>query len=196
MSLHRKPGELLSRHSSLRSAWVYAPMEYSTTDDVWGYLPSVKSPWGADNRQLLTLYRSAQAGECSLVVDTTTPPSCGNSRFGCWTRTVLERDRSMEAISTAATTGWNDWSTCAIGSRALASLNRSTSFAPPTPKNIAAVMNLYPVGERFFQEFTLRQVLLNAAKNGSGPLPLALPAGRRARILPSLPGRRPTLRPR
>jgi hypothetical protein len=41
--------------------------------------------------------------------------------------------------------------------------------APPTPQNIAAVMDLYPVGERFFQEFTLRQVLLNAAKNGSGP---------------------------
>jgi hypothetical protein len=35
--------------------------------------------------------------------------------------------------------------------------------APPTPPNIAAVMELYPVGERFFQEFTLRQVLLNAA---------------------------------
>ena len=30
-------------------------------------------------------------------------------------------------------------------------------------------MDLYPVGERFFQEFTLRQLLLNAAKNGSGP---------------------------
>ena len=30
-------------------------------------------------------------------------------------------------------------------------------------------MELYPVGERFFQEFTLRQVLLDAAKNGSGP---------------------------
>jgi hypothetical protein len=41
--------------------------------------------------------------------------------------------------------------------------------APPTLENIAAVMELYPVGERFFQEFTLRQVLLNAAKNGSGP---------------------------
>jgi hypothetical protein len=38
--------------------------------------------------------------------------------------------------------------------------------APPTPRNVAAVMELYPVGERFFQEFTLRQVLLNAAKNG------------------------------
>jgi hypothetical protein len=40
--------------------------------------------------------------------------------------------------------------------------------APPTPENIAPVMELYPVGECFFQEFTLRQVLLNAAKNGSG----------------------------
>jgi hypothetical protein len=41
--------------------------------------------------------------------------------------------------------------------------------APLTSQNVAAVMELYPVGERFFQEFTLRQVLLNAAKNGSGP---------------------------
>jgi hypothetical protein len=41
--------------------------------------------------------------------------------------------------------------------------------APPTLENITAVMELYPVGERFFQEFTLRQVLLNAAKNVSGP---------------------------
>lgn len=97
MSLHRKPGELVSRHSSLRSAWVYAPIERFTTDDVWSYLLSVKSPWGADNRQLLTMYRNAQAGECPLVVDTTTP-SCGNSRFGCWTCTVVERDRSMEAL--------------------------------------------------------------------------------------------------
>ena len=40
--------------------------------------------------------------------------------------------------------------------------------APPTPENVAAVMELYPVGERFFQEFTLRQVLLNAAKNEFG----------------------------
>jgi hypothetical protein len=30
------------------------------------------------------------------------------------------------------------------------------------------VMELYPVGERFFQEVTFREVLLNAAKDGSG----------------------------
>jgi hypothetical protein len=47
-------------------------------------------------------------------------------------------------------------------------VERDVGPAPPTSEDIAAVMNLYPVGERFFQEFTLRQVLLNAAKNASG----------------------------
>ena len=59
--------------------------------------------------------------------------------------------------------------------------------APPTPPNIAAVMELYPVGERFFQEFTLRQVLLNAAKNGCGPSAAGTSSRAEARILPSLP---------
>jgi hypothetical protein len=48
--------------------------------------------------------------------------------------------------------------------------------APPTLENIAAVMEFYPVGERFFQEFTFRQVLLNAAKNGSGPSAAGTPS--------------------
>lgn len=39
--------------------------------------------------------------------------------------------------------------------------------AEATPENIRAVMDLYPVGERFYQEFTVRQILLNAAKNAS-----------------------------
>jgi hypothetical protein len=68
--------------------------------------------------------------------------------------------------------------------------------APPTPENIAAAMELYPVGERFFQEFTLRQVLLNAATNGCGPSAAGISAGRRARVLPSLPRRRPAMLPR
>ncbi|MBK8909228.1 MAG: hypothetical protein IPM60_15510 [Rhodospirillales bacterium] len=43
------------------------------------------------------------------------------------------------------------------------------SNAAVTREAVAAVLDLYPIGERFFQEFTLRQVLLNAAKNASGP---------------------------
>jgi DNA sulfur modification protein DndC len=97
MSLHRISGSHLSRHTTLPKAFVYTPIEKFTVDDVWTYLLQVPSPWGANNRDLVTLYRNAQAGECPLVVDKTTP-SCGNSRFGCWVCTVVNRDASMEAM--------------------------------------------------------------------------------------------------
>jgi len=97
MASHRRDGEILSRHSVLKSAWVYTPIEMFETEDVWTYLLSAPSPWGNNNRDLVTMYRNAQAGECPLVVDTSTP-SCGNSRFGCWVCTVVERDKSMEAM--------------------------------------------------------------------------------------------------
>jgi DNA sulfur modification protein DndC len=93
----RTTGSRLSRHHVISRAAVYTPIEDFTTDDVWTYLLQVPNPWGSNNRDLAAMYQSAQSGECPLVVDDTTP-SCGNSRFGCWTCTVVTRDRSMEAM--------------------------------------------------------------------------------------------------
>ncbi len=93
----RITGSRLGRHHILSRAYVYTPIQDFTTDDVWTYLLQVASPWGSNNRDLAAIYRTAQSGECPLVVDDTTP-SCGNSRFGCWTCTVVTRDRSMEAM--------------------------------------------------------------------------------------------------
>lgn len=97
MSLHRREGSKLARHSQLPNAYVYPPIQDWSTQDIWAYLLQVESPWGQDNRDLVSLYNSAQAGECPLVIDKTTP-SCGNSRFGCWVCTVVSRDKSMEAL--------------------------------------------------------------------------------------------------
>ena len=97
MSLHKIRNSVLSRHSTLPNAFVYTPIEDFSLNDVWIYLLQLPSPWGNNNRELVTLYRNAQAGECPLVVDTTTP-SCGNSRFGCWVCTVVNRDSSMESM--------------------------------------------------------------------------------------------------
>jgi DNA sulfur modification protein DndC len=97
MSLHKIEGSRLSKHSSLLNAFVYAPISDFSTDEVWTYLLQNPSPWGNDNRDLVAMYRNAASGECPLVVDTTTP-SCGNSRFGCWVCTVVERDKAMEAM--------------------------------------------------------------------------------------------------
>lgn len=57
-------------------------------------------PWvvgGGDNQALFQLYKNASGGECPLVVDHSTP-SCGNSRFGCWTCTVVDKDKASEGL--------------------------------------------------------------------------------------------------
>ena len=88
----------LSPNANLPNSLVYTPIEDWSNDDVWLYLMQVKNPWGHDNKTLLGMYQGAsEGGECPLVIDTSTP-SCGSSRFGCWVCTVVEKDRSMEAM--------------------------------------------------------------------------------------------------
>jgi len=90
--------EGLSVHDTLTRAWVLAPIADWSNDDVWQYLMQEKNPWGHDNKNLLSMYQGATAdGECPLVVDTSTP-SCGDSRFGCYVCTLVEKDKSMEAM--------------------------------------------------------------------------------------------------
>ena len=95
MNLYEIKGSLLSRHSKFAQTYVYTPVRDFTAKDIWNYLLQNKSPWGSNNRDLLALYQNANAAECPLVVDTNTP-SCGNSRFGCWTCTVVDKDTSLK----------------------------------------------------------------------------------------------------
>jgi DNA sulfur modification protein DndC len=88
----------LSPNASLPNCLVYTPIEDWSNDDVWMYLMQEQNPWGYNNRDLLTMYQGASPdGECPLVVDTSTP-SCGDSRFGCWVCTLVEKDKSMSAM--------------------------------------------------------------------------------------------------
>ena len=94
----RRVRERLTPNAALPNSLVYTPVEDWTNDDVWLFLMQVKNPWGHNNKSLLGMYQGASAdGECPLVVDTSTP-SCGNSRFGCWVCTLVDQDRSMEAM--------------------------------------------------------------------------------------------------
>lgn len=94
----KRTREKLSPNGKLPNSYVYSPIENWSNDDVWTFLMQVKNPWGYDNRDLLTMYQGASAdGECPLVIDASTP-SCGDSRFGCWVCTMVERDKSMTAM--------------------------------------------------------------------------------------------------
>lgn len=92
--------EFLNRNAdpSLDRTWVYTPVGEWSNDDVWEYLALYRNPWNYDNNMLLTMYRGAtKDNECPLVVDSSTP-SCGDSRFGCFVCTLVEKDKSMEAM--------------------------------------------------------------------------------------------------
>lgn len=92
--------ELLSPNPTLANELVFAPLSEWTDNDVWMFLMQYKNPWGYHNNDLLTMYRGATAdGECPLMVEKGLP-SCGKSRFGCWVCTMVEQDKSMEAMIT------------------------------------------------------------------------------------------------
>ncbi len=95
------------RHATLTGALTYTPIENWTFDDVWMYLLGAPTPWGGDHFELLSLYKDSSAGECPLVIDTSTQ-SCGNSRFGCWTCTVVTKDRAMEGLIDSGETWLKD----------------------------------------------------------------------------------------
>ncbi len=94
----RRTRKHLSPNGDLANSYVYSPLEKWSNDDVWLFLMQKPNPWGYRNKDLLTMYQGAtDGGECPLVVDTSTP-SCGDSRFGCWVCTLVEKDKSMHAM--------------------------------------------------------------------------------------------------
>ena len=87
----------MNPHNSIEGCRIFAPLADLSDNDVWTVLMQRKPPWGGTHRELITLYRNAGGGECPLVLSKEDAPSCGTSspRFGCWTCTVVEKDRSM-----------------------------------------------------------------------------------------------------
>ncbi|MBW4650443.1 MAG: DNA phosphorothioation system sulfurtransferase DndC [Kastovskya adunca ATA6-11-RM4] len=100
MAKHRewRVRDRLNTNPSRPNSLIYLPIEDWCTDEVWIYLNQWQNPWGQSNKELFAMYRGATAdSECPLVVDTSTP-SCGDSRFGCWVCTIVNKDKSMEAM--------------------------------------------------------------------------------------------------
>ncbi|WP_199900206.1 DNA phosphorothioation system sulfurtransferase DndC [Neisseria weaveri] len=90
----------LTAHGSLPNAFVYRPIVDLSTDDVWEFLASNNPPWGGTHNALIKLYREAAGGECPIVLSQEEAPGCGtnSSRFGCWTCTVVNKDKSLQGF--------------------------------------------------------------------------------------------------
>ena len=100
MAQRRVTPTTMNPHSTIPHCRMFAPLADLCDDDVWKILIQRRPPWGGTHRDLITLYRNAGGGECPLVLTPDDAPSCGTNspRFGCWTCTVVTKDRSMRGV--------------------------------------------------------------------------------------------------
>ena len=110
----------MNPHDAIEHCRMFAPLADLGDDDVWKILMQRRPPWGGSHRDLMTLYRNAGGGECPLVLSKEDAPSCGTTspRFGCWTCTVVQKDKSMRGLIDAghededkleALAGFREW---------------------------------------------------------------------------------------
>ncbi len=96
----------LSMHEQIPNAYVLSPIKDWTTLEVWQYLNSKSAPWGS-HESMMKLYSKGATlpdgtvrdgdADCNIALNPEAP-SCGKTRFGCWTCTVIEKDRSMQGM--------------------------------------------------------------------------------------------------
>lgn len=100
MKKHEIKGQRLSKHATDVNTYVFAPIKELMLEEVWYIINTVESPWGFDNNILYQIYADASADdyECPTVVTNKKHKSCGQSRFGCWTCTVVKEDKSLTAL--------------------------------------------------------------------------------------------------
>lgn len=100
MKKHARKGKRLSKHPTQPNTYTYAPIRHLMLEEVWYIINTMPSPWGASNEELFRIYSDASADdyECPTVVTDNGHKSCGQSRFGCWTCTVVKEDKSMSAL--------------------------------------------------------------------------------------------------
>ena len=96
---HEIRGKRLTKHPNQANTFVYSPIKELKLEEVWYIINAMTSPWGADNSKLFQIYADASADdyECPTMVTNDKHRSCGQSRFGCWTCTVVKEDKSLTA---------------------------------------------------------------------------------------------------
>ncbi|MXO50700.1 phosphoadenosine phosphosulfate reductase family protein [Erythrobacter gaetbuli] len=75
---------------------VYLPILELDVPAVWDAIFGLTKPRSISASDLEDLYRGA-SGECPIIKSPQSPP-CGSGRFGCWTCTVVRKDKSAEKL--------------------------------------------------------------------------------------------------
>ena len=95
ISKHSKSEYYLNQNSSSTNQ-IFSPIINHSIKDVWATLKFNDFPKSIDSTKLGELYKDA-GSECPVYRELP-GKSCGSSRFGCWTCTVVRKDKSISKM--------------------------------------------------------------------------------------------------
>jgi DNA sulfur modification protein DndC len=75
---------------------LFLPIVEMGLPEVWDAIFGLSSLRALNNYTIEQLYRGA-SGECPIIKSPTAPP-CASGRFGCWTCTVVRKDKSAAEL--------------------------------------------------------------------------------------------------
>jgi DNA sulfur modification protein DndC len=75
---------------------VFLPIIEHDISDVWDSIFLLGLPNSVDAQELESIYKDA-SGECPVIKSPVAPP-CASGRFGCWTCTVVRKDKSAQKL--------------------------------------------------------------------------------------------------
>jgi DNA sulfur modification protein DndC len=106
MERNKIGGHRFQRHPTMLNAFVFAPLAGWETEDVWKYLIQVPPPWGGTNDTLVDLYGKTHRIDEDYTGESGSP-EWGDSRFGCWTCTLVDEDKALKGLIESG----NEWMT-------------------------------------------------------------------------------------
>lgn len=92
---HRDPFWMSAQNAKSKRNY-YTPIRALSTEEVWDTIFFTKLPLSLERQALWDLYADA-GGDCPIIRSADSSP-CASGRFGCWTCTVVRRDRSGENL--------------------------------------------------------------------------------------------------
>lgn len=94
-----RQGYWLDQNEGGKGQLLFCPIIDFSTEDVWDLLFASDFPTSLPGNEVWGLYKDS-SGECPVIREPE-PPPCGKGRFGCWTCTVVRRDKSSEFMIAA-----------------------------------------------------------------------------------------------
>ena len=86
-------GRYFFKQSGNANTTIFAPLAELSTKQIWEFLHSLSIPSALNIAGLVSLYQAASGQNCSGRCQEC--PKCMRGRFGCWTCTVVRRDRAL-----------------------------------------------------------------------------------------------------